>query len=57
MEKKEKPAKAAKAAKGKPAAPEPAKEERERRNSGDAPKDQRKGTFVVLVHSKICVPS
>ncbi|XP_063387409.1 ribosome-binding protein 1 [Cydia fagiglandana] len=45
VEKKEKPAKAAKAGKGKqPApAPEPAKEERERHNSGEPPKEQRKG--------------
>ncbi|XP_063628058.1 ribosome-binding protein 1 [Cydia splendana] len=43
VEKKEKPAKAAKAGKGKQPAPEPAKEERERHNSGEAPKEQRKG--------------
>lgn len=46
MEKKEKPGKAGKGKSKQPApapAPEPAKEERERRNSGDAPKEQRKG--------------
>ncbi|XP_063539168.1 ribosome-binding protein 1 [Cydia strobilella] len=43
VEKKEKPAKAAKAGKGKQPAPEPAKEERERHNSGEAPKEQRRG--------------
>ncbi|XP_073950920.1 SMC superfamily domain-containing protein aluminum tubes [Choristoneura fumiferana] len=44
VEKKEKPGKAGKGKSKQPApAPEPAKEERERRNSGDAPKEQRKG--------------
>ncbi|XP_061728930.1 ribosome-binding protein 1-like [Cydia pomonella] len=46
FEKKEKPAKAAKAGKGKQPAPEPVKEERERHNSGEAPKEQRKGKKV-----------